>query len=280
MLVIQHWSSVINGCHWYIRAPLCYTKGPTWVFMQTNQNANAQQRDVQMCCVYLRDRCMWELCSDADPTKEMIHHQWEAGASDDKPQIWQLTYSIVDMHHIKLHDEWDYSIFKADLPKILVHRFEEEFVAVDRPVTEDIFKIRQSYLVWRHWQFHQIRSLLLVYMVNDFRLRHENMSRTIAGEHPDKRPINNNTERTDAILTQSCNHDKGCELSAVLTLSIRTLPLWRPDRWVYRRPLCGGFAACNRNRKERFVSFRESAVNFQTISLPSAAIMWRKDVIC
>lgn len=27
-------------------------------------------------------------------------------------------------------------------PKILVHRFEEEFVAVDRSVVEDIFKIR------------------------------------------------------------------------------------------------------------------------------------------
>lgn len=28
------------------------------------------------------------------------------------------------------------------LPKILVHRFEEEFVAINRPIVEDIFKIR------------------------------------------------------------------------------------------------------------------------------------------
>lgn len=30
----------------------------------------------------------------------------------------------------------------SHLPKILVHGFEEEFVAVDRPIVEDIFKIR------------------------------------------------------------------------------------------------------------------------------------------
>lgn len=31
---------------------------------------------------------------------------------------------------------------RGHLPEILVHRFEEEFVAVDRPIVEDIFKIR------------------------------------------------------------------------------------------------------------------------------------------
>ena len=30
----------------------------------------------------------------------------------------------------------------SHLPEILVHRFEEEFVAVDRAIVEDIFKIR------------------------------------------------------------------------------------------------------------------------------------------
>lgn len=152
-----------------------------------------------MCCtiVYIKRQVhFWPLYSDADPTKEMIQTSpmTEAGANDDKSPLprWQLTYRIqskgivlwITTYCVKLPNvnAWDYPVFKADLPEILIHRFEEEFVAVDRPVAEDIFKIRQSYLVGSHWQFHQIRSFLLVYVVNDFGLRHENMLRTIAGE--------------------------------------------------------------------------------------------------
>lgn len=57
-------------------------------------------------------------------------------------------------------------------PEILVHGLEEELVAVDGPVAEDIFEIGQSDFFRRDGQLHQIGGLLLVYVVDDFSLRH------------------------------------------------------------------------------------------------------------
>lgn len=55
------------------------------------------------------------------------------------------------------------------LPEVIVHRFEEEFVIW---FLEDIFEVCQSDFVRRHRQFHQIRRLLVVEVVDNFGLPH------------------------------------------------------------------------------------------------------------
>lgn len=55
------------------------------------------------------------------------------------------------------------------LPEVIVHRFEEEFVIW---LLEDIFEVCQSDFVRRHRQFHQIRRLLVVEVVDNFGLPH------------------------------------------------------------------------------------------------------------
>lgn len=56
-----------------------------------------------------------------------------------------------------------------DSPEILVHGFEKEFVA---GLVQDLFEIQQRDFLSRDGDFHQVRRLLLVYMVDYFGFRH------------------------------------------------------------------------------------------------------------
>lgn len=69
---------------------------------------------------------------------------------------------------LKLTRECDAETLR-ELPEVIVHRFEEEFVI---GFLEDIFEVRQSDFVRRHRQFHQIRCLLVVEVVDNFGLPH------------------------------------------------------------------------------------------------------------
>lgn len=58
---------------------------------------------------------------------------------------------------------------KNGSPKVLVHRLKEELVVW---LVQDLFKIQQSDIFRSNWYLHQVRSLLLVDVIDYFGFRH------------------------------------------------------------------------------------------------------------
>jgi hypothetical protein len=56
-----------------------------------------------------------------------------------------------------------------NLPKVIIHRLEEKLVI--RSI-ESILKIPECHTICRHWEFYQIWSVFIVYVVDDFCLPH------------------------------------------------------------------------------------------------------------
>lgn len=54
-------------------------------------------------------------------------------------------------------------------PEIIVHGLEEKFIV---GFIEDLFKVRQGDVFGRDWHLHQVWSLLVVQVVDNFRLPH------------------------------------------------------------------------------------------------------------
>lgn len=68
-----------------------------------------------------------------------------------------------------LYTECEEEAVMKSLPEIIIHRLEEKFIV---GFIQDLLKVCQSDLLGRDWHFHQVRSLLVVQVVDNFRLPH------------------------------------------------------------------------------------------------------------